>query len=431
MSNQLNMADHQAILGLARLNWSQRRIAAELGIDRQTVSRHLKAPAIDPPETVSAANAAMVITGSAGPVADSNATIVITGSTGLATDGLSGVAAPLADSNATNVITGSAALATGGSAALAASAAPGRGSQCEPWRAVILEGLERGLTARRIWQDLAGEHGFAGDYQSVQRFVRRLRAGSGALPFRRMESDPGEEAQVDFGKAAPVVGPDGKRSRPHLFRIVLSCSRKAYSEAVPRQTTEQFLRCIENAFGHFGGTTRTLVVDNLKAAVLRGGLVRPGSIPRSLSSASTTARWCCRRVHTPAAQGEDRARRGYAQSNALKGRTFTSLAEQNRFLSEWEATFADTRIHGTTRQQVGKVFVEVEKPALLPLPPGRFPCFQEASGWSIATGTWKWPRRITRPRRSSWGVRSGHAGTGVSCVCSTSSSSRSPCTPST
>jgi hypothetical protein len=48
MSNQLNMADHQAILGLARLNWSQRRVAAELGIDRQTVSRHLKAPAIHP-----------------------------------------------------------------------------------------------------------------------------------------------------------------------------------------------------------------------------------------------------------------------------------------------------------------------------------------------------------------------------------------------
>jgi hypothetical protein len=54
------------------------------------------------------------------------------------------------------------------------------------------------------------------------------------------------------------------------------------------------------------------------------------------------------------------------------------VAEQNRFLAEWESTVADTRIHGTTRKQVGKVFAEVEKPALLPLPPGRFPCFQEA-----------------------------------------------------
>jgi len=371
MSNRLNMADHQAILGLARLNWSQRRIAAELGIDRQTVSRHLKTPAIDPPGTASAANAAMVITGSAGPIADSNATIVIAGSTGLATDGLPEVAAPLADSNATNVITGSSSLAAG--------AAPGRGSQCKPWRAVILEGLERGLTARRIWQDLAGEHGFAGDYQSVQRFVRRLRAGSNALPFRRMESDPGEEAQVDFGKGAPLIGPDGRRSRPHLFRIVLSCSRKAYSEAVSRQTTEQFIRCIENAFHHFGGVTRTLMVDNLKAAVTQADWYDPLINPK-------LAEFCRHygtvvlptRPYTPRHKGKIERGVGYAQSNALKGRSFSSLAEQNRFLSEWESSVADTRIHGTTRQQVGKMFVEVEKPALLPLPPGRFPCFEEA-----------------------------------------------------
>lgn len=69
---------------------------------------------------------------------------------------------------------------------------------------------------------------------------------------------------------------------------------------------------------------------------------------------------------------------GYAQDNALKGRTFASLAEQNRFLTDWEANVADTRIHGTTRKQVGKVFTEVERATLLPLPIERFACFQEA-----------------------------------------------------
>ena len=58
----------------------------------------------------------------------------------------------------------------------------------------------------------------------------------------------------------------------------------------------------------------------------------------------------------------------FAQNNALKGRTFDSLADQNRFLRDWEAGVADTRIHGTTRQQVGKLFAEVERAALLPLP---------------------------------------------------------------
>ena len=67
-----------------------------------------------------------------------------------------------------------------------------------------------------------------------------------------------------------------------------------------------------------------------------------------------------------------------SRSNALKGRRFASLSEQNAHLRWWEAHVADTRIHGTTQQQVGKLFEQVEKPALQPLPAERFPCFEEA-----------------------------------------------------
>lgn len=362
MSNRLNMAEHQTILGLARLNWSHRRIAAELKIDRETVSRHLRTAAMeasvaDPP--------------------DPNATIPITGSTGLATGGSTGIAVDnsdggnsVADSNATNVMTGSTPLSTSGSS--------GRQSQCEPWRAIIIAGVERGLTARRIWQDLSAEHGFERDYQSVQRFVRRLK-DQAPLPFRRMECEPGEEAQVDFGKGAPVINSEGRRSRPHLFRIVLSCSRKAYSEVVPRQTTEQFIRCIENAFAHFGGVPKTLVIDNLKAAVTQAGWYDPELNPKIAEFARHYGTVVVpTRPYTPRHKGKVERGVGYAQSNALRGRTFSSLAEQNRFLSEWESTVADTRIHGTTRKQVGRMFMELEKPALAPLPPGRFPCFSEA-----------------------------------------------------
>ena len=63
------------------------------------------------------------------------------------------------------------------------------------------------------------------------------------------------------------MGADGKRRKTHVFRIVLSHCRKAYSEAVHRQTTDDFLRCLENAFRHFGGVPRRLVLDNLRAAV--------------------------------------------------------------------------------------------------------------------------------------------------------------------
>lgn len=68
----------------------------------------------------------------------------------------------------------------------------------------------------------------------------------------------------------------------------------------------------------------------------------------------------------------------YVKNNALKGRSFKTLSEQNQFLLHWETHTADTRIHGTTRKQVGKLFREQEKPALSKLPVGRFPSFTEA-----------------------------------------------------
>jgi hypothetical protein len=193
-----------------------------------------------------------------------------------------------------------------------------------------------------------------------------------------MECAPGEEAQVDFGRGATVITPEGRRKRPHLFRIVLSCSRKAYSEVVWRQSTEQFLRCLENAFCHFGGVPRTLVIDNLKAAVSRADWYEPDLHPKIQAFSQHYGTVVLpTRPYTPRHKGKVERQVGYAQDNALRGRSFGSLGEQNRFLAQWEDTVADTRIHGTTRQQVGKVFQELEKPALLPLPPGRFPAFEE------------------------------------------------------
>lgn len=82
-------------------------------------------------------------------------------------------------------------------------------SRCEPWREVIEQGVQAGLSAQRIYQDLSGEHQFTGGYDAVKRFVRRLEA-SAQRPFCRMEVEPGQEAQVDFGQGAWVFE-NGKR----------------------------------------------------------------------------------------------------------------------------------------------------------------------------------------------------------------------------
>lgn len=253
----------------------------------------------------------------------------------------------------------------------------GRTSQCAPLSGVIEQGWLAGLSAQRIYQDLVADHQFSGSYDAVKRFVRRL-AQQTQPPFRRMERAPGQELQVDFGQGAWVME-NGRRRRPHLFRAVLSYSRKAYSEAVWRQTSESFLRCLENAFRYFGGVTATVVIDNLKAGVLQADWYDPELNPKLEEFARHYGTVILpTRPVMPRHKGKVESAVKYAQNNAVKGRTFESLRAQNAYLADWEKNVADTRIHGTTRRQVGKLFEEVERPALQPLPASLFPVFEEA-----------------------------------------------------
>jgi len=361
MANLLNVAIVESVLSLHALGWSRRRIGRELGVDRETVGKYIS-------QRSCGAKPANLPTGSEDPKPAT----------------LPGVPAP-ALKPASHLPTGSDNLPppeTGPEAPglVVTPAVPPRGpsSQCQSHEAVITEQVQAGLTARRIWQDLVADHGFTGGYDSVRRFVQRL-GRTRSLPFRRMECGPGEEAQVDFGAGAPVVTSDGKRRKTNVFRIVLSHSRKAYSESTFTQTTEDFFRCLENSFAHFGGVPKTLVTDNLKAAVAHPDWFDPELTPKVQSF--------CRhygtvilptKPYTPRHKGKVEAGVKYVKNNALKARKFTSLEEENRCLADWERTVADTRIHGTTKHQVKLVFDNTERAALLPLPAERFACFHEA-----------------------------------------------------
>ncbi|EQD32900.1 transposase, partial [mine drainage metagenome] len=343
MVNQLKMADTQTILALHAKGWSARRIARELGMDRQTVGRYIRLER----------------------AVDSKPANAPTGSEGLSAGAESSIPA--------------AAFSRRDGTGQAECRGPGRASAAAPWRAVILEKLQQGLEAQRIYQDLtAPEHGYRGTYYSVRRLAAKLSEYT-ELPVRRMECAAGVEAQVDFGRGAWLVDASGHRRGTWVFRIVLSHSRKGYSEAVLRQTTDDFLRCIENALFAFGGVPQTLVIDNLRAAVSRADWFDPELCPKTRCFAEHYRLAILpTKPYTPRHKGKIENGIKYVKNNALKARTFSTLADQNQHLRQWEQTVADTRIHGTMRQQVLGVFTAVEKPALQPLPPSRFDLFQEA-----------------------------------------------------
>ena len=335
MANQLKVQEQETILNLHQRGWTIRRIARELQISRNTVRGYVRSTA-------------------------AHATACAEGSP-VQTDPLStaGSAEPPDQTDP---------LSTAGN--------QGRKSLCAELEPQIRDKFKAGLTAQRIYQDLKEEVAFPGSYESVKRYVAKLREGDPWV-VQRLEVQPGEEVQVDFGSGPMLLGAEGKKRRTWIFRLVLSFSRKGYGEAVLRQDTETFIRCVENSFRAFGGSSLTINLDNLKAAVLKADWADPQLNPKLADFArhyGATILPCLPR--TPEHKGKIEAGIKYVKVNALAGRTFSSLAELNQHLADWERTVADQRIHGTTKRQVAELF-KLEKPSLVALPASLFPCFQE------------------------------------------------------
>ncbi len=203
MSNVLKVNHQEAIRSLHEQGWSQRRIARELRLHRRTVGRYIDA----------AKCTSNPITGSGDEAHPKCTTNPITGSEGA-----------IPSKCTTNSTAGS---DSGPPGTLACQSGPK--SLCEAFAAAIGTKVEAGLSAQRIYQDLVGESTFKGSYQSVRRFVARLKASEPRRVWR-MECEPGEEMQVDFGLGAPIYDTEGKRPRRSwVFRAVLSYSRKGYS----------------------------------------------------------------------------------------------------------------------------------------------------------------------------------------------------------
>ena len=113
---------------------------------------------------------------------------------------------------------------------------------------------------------------------------------------------------------------------------------------------------------------RVVVLDNLREGVLTPDIYDPTLNPLYrdvLAHYGVVALPC--RVARSRSQGQGRVGVGHTQQTPLKGLRFETLEEAQAYLDRWEARWADTRIHGTTKRQVAAMFAE-EQPALQPLP---------------------------------------------------------------
>jgi transposase len=368
VSNVLNETKKQQVIALGRLGWSLRRIQRDTGIRRETVASYLKAAGIAyrPPRGWGrhppAKPANEVITDSA-PIKPAHEV-----STG-----------PAPAKPANEVITDFGAELTTGAAA-APEPQPGcspTASACAPYRDAIELGLSHGRNAMAIWQELVDTHGFTASYQSVQRFVRKLHPGHSLEACAVIETAPGEEAQVDYG-TGPMVRDSltGKYRRTRLFVMTLGYSRKSVRLLVFRSSSQIWAELHEKAFRRLGGCTRVVVLDNLREGVLAPDIYDPTLNPLYqdvLQHYGAVPLPC--RLADPDRKGKVEAGVGHAKKTPLKGLRFEGLEQAQTYLDHWEARWADTRIHGTTKRQVAVMFAE-ERPLLLPLPVEPFRYYQ-------------------------------------------------------
>jgi transposase len=355
MSNVLGEHIQQQIVALGRLGWSLRRIQETTGVRRETASGYLKAAGIPvrgrggrprswPPKPATTPEVS-----TDPPANPAIASAVSTDSEG-----------------SKPATTGEVSTDRGG------AVRPGRApsaSACEPYRELIAEALVRGRNAMAIWQDLVDDHGFAGRYASVRRFVAKLR-GQPAVDARVViTTPPGEESQVDYGDG-PMVrhAATGEYRRTRLFVLTLGYSRKSVRLLVWQSSAQIWAELHEQAFRRIGGTTRVVVLDNLKEGVLTPDIYDPALNPLYrdvLTHYGVVALPC--RVGDPDRKGKVESGIGHTQRTPLYGLRFETLDAAQAYLDRWDAHWADTRIHGTTKRQVAAMFAE-EHPALGPLP---------------------------------------------------------------
>jgi transposase len=348
VSNVLSEEKKKQVIALGQLGWALRRIEKETGVRRETAAGYLKAAGIPVrpaggwgKHKLPAAKPANEVTTGSEAAKPANGAEVTTGS---------GAESKPPDPTA---------------------------SVSEPYRELIESALSQGRNAMSIWQELVDRHSFTGAYESVKRYARKLRGTQSPEARAVIQTAPGEESQVDYG-TGPMVrdAQTGKYRRTRLFVLTLGFSRKCVRLLCFQSSARVWAELHEQAFRRLGGTTRVVVLDNLKEGVLKPDIHDPGVNPLYrdvLAHYGAVAMPC--RIQDPDRKGKVESGVGHAQKTPLKGQRFESLEAAQSHLDHWEERWADQRIHGGTKRQVAAMFAE-EKPALLPLPLEPFRYYQ-------------------------------------------------------
>ena len=222
---------------------------------------------------------------------------------------------------------------------------------------------DKEMTGKQVWRLLRENHGIRVGYSTIKRYLRSEFAFGRTKATVRMETPPGEEAQVDFGYAGLMNDPETKKRRKTwAFIMTLSSSRHKFVRFVFHQDIDMWIDCHERAFAFFGGVPKRIILDNLKSGVLKADIYDP-TINRAYADMERFFGFVADPAKMGMAQHKGKVERAVpvVRKHLLAGRTFADINEANERALRWCKEEIGMEVHGTTKKKPYPTFVTEEK----------------------------------------------------------------------
>lgn len=233
---------------------------------------------------------------------------------------------------------------------------------------------EKEMTAKQVMRLLVERNDLKVSYASVLRYVNEQFNRGKPKATVHLETEPGKEAQVDFGYVGRMRDPEtGKDRKTWCFVMTLSHSRHRFVRFVFRQDSPTWIDCHIRAFEFFHGVVGWVVMDNLKSGVVKPDLYDP-RIHRAYAELERHYKFTAdpTGVRRPNHKGKVERAVPVVRKHLLAGRKFADIRDANQRALTWCRFEIGNEPHGTTKRKPYEVFISEEKMCLKPLPKDAF-----------------------------------------------------------
>ncbi len=224
-------------------------------------------------------------------------------------------------------------------------------SKLDPYKNYILRRMNEGCLNAMIILDEIIELGYTGKVTILRDFMRPHRKRCKQQAFKRFETKPGEQAQVDWGEFYLDKG--GKKKRVHAFVMVMGYSRAMYVEFVENEKLQTLIECHERAFKFFGGVPENIVYDNMRTVVKNIKAKGPERFNKTFLAFARHQAFkpIPSRAYHPQTKGKVESGVKYVRRNFWpRLEAVIGLDDLNHQIKYWLEATANRRIHGTTHE---------------------------------------------------------------------------------